>query len=101
ERHLLRLRAELDDVANVDATAGDVALHAIDANVAVADQLARGPDRRRELGAVDDHVEAALKQADEVLRSVALHAARVDILLLELLFGDVAVIALQLLLGAE
>src|SRR5205085_7178060 len=32
---------------------------------------------------------------------VALHAAGVDVLLLELLFGDVAVIALQLLLGAQ
>jgi hypothetical protein len=67
----------------------------------VADQLARGPDRRRELGAIDDHVETALEKPDEVLRRVALHPAGIDVVLLELLFGDVAVIALELLLGAE
>ena len=72
-----------------------------DPDVAVTDQLAGRPDRRRELSAVDDHVETALEQADEVLRRVALHPGRVDIVLLELLFGDVAVIALQLLLGAK
>src|SRR3954466_14162314 len=101
QRHLLRLRAELDHVAHIDAARGDVALHAIDADVAMADQLARGPDRRSELGTEDHHVEAALEQADEVLRSVALHLAGVEVVLLELLLGDVAVIALQLLLGAE
>ena len=67
----------------------------------MADQLARRPDRRRELGAIDDHVEPALEQSDEVLRRVALHPARVDVVLLELLLGDVAVIALELLLGSE
>ena len=75
--------------------------HAVHADVAVADQLASGPDRRRELGAEDDHVEAALEQTDEVLRSIALHAGCFDIVLLELFLGDVAVIALQLLLGAQ
>src|SRR3546814_279272 len=43
----------------------------------------------------------AFEQADQVLARVALHARRFDIVLLELLFGDVAVIALQLLLGAK
>src|SRR6185437_12145848 len=70
-------------------------------DVAVADQLASGPDRRRELGAIDDHVETALEQADQVLRRVALHRDRLDIVPLELLLGDVAVIALELLLGAK
>jgi hypothetical protein len=41
--------------------------------VAVADQLARREDRRRELGAIDDHVETLLEQADQVLAGVALH----------------------------
>src|SRR5206468_3397991 len=45
--------------------------------------------------------EPALEQADEVLRGVALHPGRVEIVLLELLFGDVAVIALELLFGAQ
>src|SRR3546814_4511825 len=39
--------------------------------------------------------------SDLILSGVALHARRFEIILLELLFGDVAVIALQLLLGAE
>src|SRR6185312_7301120 len=67
----------------------------------VADQLAGGPDRRSELGAIDQHVETPLEQADEVLRRVALHRAGLGVGALELLFGDVAVIALQLLLGAK
>ena len=67
----------------------------------MADHLARGPDRRREFGAIDDHVEAALEQSDEVLRRIALHPAGSLEGLLELLFCDVAVIALELLLGAQ
>src|SRR6185369_11113135 len=101
KRHLLRLGPEFDDVADIDTAAGDVALHAVDPDVAVADQLSRGPDRRRELGAIDDHVEPALEQSDQVLRGVTLHADRVGIIPLELLFGDVAVIALELLLRAQ
>src|SRR6185437_804974 len=101
QRHFLRLGTELDHVTDIHAAAGDVALDAIDANVAVADQLARGPDRRGELGAVDDHVEPLLEKADEILRSVALHGDRLGVILLELLLGDVAVVALQLLLGAK
>ena len=53
------------------------------------------------LARIDDHVEPALEQTDKVLRSVALHARCLDVVLLELLFGDVAVIALELLLGAQ
>src|SRR3546814_12284821 len=53
------------------------------------------------LGAIDDGVKAAFEQADQILARIALHPRRFDIVLLELLFGDVAVIALQLLLGAQ
>src|SRR5688500_14579099 len=101
QRHLLRLGAELDDVADVHPARGDVALHPVDADVAVADQLASGPDGRRELGAIDDHVEPPLEQPDQILRGVALHPRRQLIGLRELLLGDVAVIALELLLGAQ
>src|SRR5262249_42050099 len=59
------------------------------------------PDRRRELRAIDDHVEPALKKSDQVLRGVALHRGRLGVVPLELLLGDVAVIALELLLGAQ
>jgi hypothetical protein len=69
--------------------------------VAVIDHLPGRPDGRSELGAIDDHVEPALEQADQVLRSVALHPAGLLEGLLELLLGDVAVIALELLLGAQ
>src|SRR6185312_7098271 len=54
-----------------------------------------------ELGAIDDGVEARFEQADQVLGSVALAAVRLFIGLAELLFGDIAVMPLQLLLGAE
>ena len=67
----------------------------------MADDLARGEDRRRELGAIDDHVEPLLEQADQVLAGVALHAVGGLVGRLELLLGDVAVVALELLLGAQ
>src|SRR3712207_8884813 len=40
QRHLARLRTELDHVADIHAAGRDVALDAIDADVAVADELA-------------------------------------------------------------
>ena len=62
----------------------------------------RAANRRRdELAAVDDRVEAALEQADQVLAAVALQADRLGVVLAELLLGNVAVIALELLLGAQ
>ncbi len=69
--------------------------------MAVADDLACSEDRRCKLGAVHDHVETTLEQADQVHTGIALHAARGFVGRLELLFGNVAVIALQLLLGAQ
>src|SRR3546814_8026013 len=69
--------------------------------MAVADELARREDRRREFRAIDDRVEATHEQADQILAGVALHARSLEIVHLELLFGVVAVITLQLLLGAE
>src|SRR5690606_22229137 len=84
-----------------DAAARDIALHAVDPDMAVADDLARSEDGRRELGAIDDHVEPLFEQADQVLAGIALHACGFLIGPLELLFGDVAVIALELLFGAK
>ena len=49
ERLFLGLVAEADHAAYVDLTAGNVALHAIDADVAVADDLASRKDGRCEL----------------------------------------------------
>ena len=89
------------DVARLAAVGADVDAAAVDVDVAVVDELAGGEDRRHELGAVDDRVEPQLEQADQVLRGVALAAVGFLVDLAELLFGDVAVVALQLLLGAQ
>src|SRR3546814_10276062 len=51
--------------------------------------------------AIDHHVEAAFEKADQILAGIALHLASFLISALELLFGHVAVIALELLLGAQ
>ena len=67
----------------------------------MVDELARGEHRRHELGAIDHRVEPALQQADQVGARVALHAHRLHIVLVELALGNVAVIALELLLGLE
>ena len=79
----------------------DVHPLAVDLNVAVVDELARGERCRHELGAVDNGVEARLQQTDQVLGARALAAGGFLISLRELLLGDVAVVALQLLLGAQ
>src|SRR3546814_18710177 len=64
-------------------------------------ERARCENQRRELVPIDDHVEPLLKQSDQIEAGIALHPRGVLIGALELLFGDVAVIALELLLGAE
>src|SRR5690606_22195443 len=72
-----------------------------DVDVTVVDELPGGKDRRHELRAVDDRVEARLEQTDEVVRRIALAAVGLLVGLAELLLGDVAVVTLQLLLGAQ
>ena len=61
------LASHFDLVAGLHVVAGDVDLVPVDANVAVVDELAGGEGGGHELGAVDDRVEAALEQADQVL----------------------------------
>src|SRR5690606_9796896 len=95
------LLAHLDHVAGLAAVRTDIDAAAIDLDVAVIDELARGEDRRHELGAIDDGVEARFEQADDMLRRVALAAVRLLVDLAELLLGNIAVMALQLLLGAQ
>src|SRR5690606_22068383 len=99
--HFLGLVAEADHVAGHDLAAGDVALHTVNADVAVADELASRPHRGCELRAIDHHVEALLEQADQVLARVTLHPRSGLVGGLELLFGDVAVVTLELLLGTQ
>jgi len=74
---------------------------AVHLHVAVADDLARRERRRGQLGAIDGGVETALQQADHVLAGVAAQAVRLGENLAELTLGDVAVIALERLLGAQ
>ena len=69
--------------------------------MAVADDLPRGEDRGREFGAIDDHVQPLFEQADQVLAGIALHPRSFLIGALELLFSHIAVVTLQLLLGAQ
>jgi hypothetical protein len=52
-------------------------------------------------GTINHGVEPALQQADQVFAGIALHPSRFDIDAVELAFGDVGVIALELLLGAQ
>src|SRR6185437_6464575 len=56
---------------------------------------------RHEFGAEDHRVETALEQADHVRAGVALQAAGFGVNAAKLLFGNVAVIAAQFLLGLE
>ena len=67
----------------------------------MADDLTCGKNGWRKLGAVYNHVQTTLKQTDKVLRRIAFHVAGFLIGALELLFSHVAIIALELLLGAQ
>src|SRR5580698_7700753 len=99
--YLARGFLDLDQVADLHLKGGDVDAPAVDLDVAVVDELARGKHGRHELGAVDEGVEPALEQADEVGARVALEAQRLDIIFVELALRNVAVVALDLLLGLE
>src|SRR5262249_7961737 len=74
---------------------------AVHLDVAVVHELARREDGGCELGAIHHRIEPALQQTNEVLRRVALPARGFLVGLTELLFGDVAVVETQLLLGYQ
>jgi hypothetical protein len=99
--HVARPLAHGDHVAHLHAVGRDVHPLAVDGDVAVVDELARGERGRHELGAIDHRVQTAFQQRDEVFRGIALAAGGLVIDAAELLLGDVAVVALQLLLGAQ
>ncbi len=69
--------------------------------MAVVDELTGSEDRRNELGAVDECVETRLEQADQVFRGVTTTTFGFFEDRAELLLADIAVVALQLLLGTE
>src|SRR6185295_11111709 len=88
-------------VALLHDVGGNVDLAAVDPHMTVVDELARLERRHRELHPVDHGVEPALEQLDEVLAGVAAPARGLGVDLAELPLGDVAVVALELLLGVE
>ncbi len=74
---------------------------AVDADMPVIDQLARGERCRHQLHAIDDGVEPALQQLDQIVAGVAAAAHRLLIEPAELALAEIGVIALELLLGGE
>src|SRR5689334_15200128 len=64
-------------------------------------ELPRGEGGDREFHPVDHGVEPTLQQFDQVLRRIALAADRFVVIALELLLADIAVVALELLLGHQ
>src|SRR5262249_49227753 len=73
----------------------------VDLDVAVTDELPGREHGRHEFRSINDGIEPALQQADQVRAGIALHPDRVLVDAAELPLGDVAVIAAQLLLGAQ
>src|SRR5690606_14229729 len=101
QRHFTALRLDLDDVAVLQQVGRNVHPLAVHQYVTVVDELARGKDRRNELGPIDDGIQAALQQFDEVLARIPAAPGGLLVVLAELLLTDVAVVALELLLCAE
>ena len=98
---ILGLRLHRNLVAFLALIGGDVDALAVDPDMAVIDQLARGERGRSEFEAIDDGVQPALEQADQVFRGVAATAHGLVIQPAELLLTDIAVVTLQLLLGHQ
>ncbi len=101
DNQLLRLFANFNNVTGLQAVGLDVDAATVHIHVAMVDELAGSEDRRNKLGAIYDCVEARFQQTDQVFTGVALAASGFFVGLAELLFGDVAVEALELLLCAE
>ncbi|QTK78230.1 hypothetical protein AT6N2_C0307 [Agrobacterium tumefaciens] len=98
---LLGLLTNFDNVARLAAVGTDVDANAVNRDVAMVDELTRSENGRNELGAVDDGVQTRLEQADQVFRSIALATVCFVEGGAELLFAQFAVVALELLLGAQ
>ena len=101
ERELFRLLLDLDHVADLHAHARDGDALAVHGDMAVADELTRRKYGRHELGPVDHGIETPLQQPDQVGAGIALHPDRLVVDAAELLLGNIAVVAAQLLLGLE
>src|SRR5215831_371576 len=69
--------------------------------MAVADELAGGEHGGHELRPVDHGVEPSLQQPDQVLAGIAPKPDRLFVQPVELLLGNIAIVAAQLLFGAQ
>ena len=74
---------------------------AVDQHMAMADQLAGGKHGGGKFHAVNQRIEAAFKNTDQVLAGIAIAAHGILIVFFELLLTDVAIVALELLLGHQ
>ena len=99
--HVSRALAHADHVAGLHAVGGDVHPLAVHQHVAVVDELAGGEHRRHELGADRRWRPGGIPAGRSGSRSCCPCGARLPRRSGELLLGEVAVVALQLLLGAQ
>lgn len=96
---LLRLLTHFDNIAGLATVGTDVDADAVDRDVAVVDELTGSKDRRNELGAIDDRIQTRFQEADQVFRRIALAAVGFGEDGAELLFAQVAVVALSFCLA--
>ena len=97
-RGLQALGLDVDDVVLADLERRDVRLHAVDQEVTVGHQLAGVTTRAGQAGTVDDVVQAALEQAEQVVTGLAGTARGQLVVLAELLLEDAVGVARLLLL---
>src|ERR1700722_20451015 len=98
---LPRLLFDLDQIADLDAVTRNGDALAVYGDVAVADERAGGENGRNEFRTINHGIETALQQPDHVGAGIALGPARVVVNAVELSLGQVGVVALEFLLGAQ
>lgn len=101
ERHLAGFFFHFDHVAVFQRVGRNGHALAVDRHVAVVDELARREHRGDQFHAVDDGVETALEQLDQIVAAVALAAQSFEVIALELALTDVGVIAFEFLFRVE
>jgi uncharacterized membrane protein YedE/YeeE len=98
---LLGAITHFDHVAFFHPVRRDIDPLTVDSDMAVIDELTRSKNRYNEFGAVNNRIQTALQQTDQVLTGIAFYTFSFGIDPAELLFGQIAVIAFKLLLGAQ
>ena len=99
--HLLGAITHLDHIPFRHAVRGNVHFLAVHPHVAVVYKLAGCKDCRHEFGAVNNSIQPTLQKADQLLTRVAFETLSFGIDAAELLLGQIAVVAFQLLLCAQ